>query len=203
MSTPATKTSTSTPATKAATSTPATKASSKLTPSPAPVSEAPEGRKRHKVRPDRVKPGDLMALLHFVRVREVAPEGNAMVVHDLDHGADRGDLNITGRALIEGAFSADQYEEEQRVSMTRAAEVLVSSHHRPLTVCFVKQGSKKTGEGAGEERVLRGRLVEPNGLLGRSVCEDLDLPAGQNRMREVDHRTIKYLVVDGVKYVVK
>ena len=41
------------------------------------------------------------------------------------------------------------------------------------------------------------------GLLGRSLCEDLDLPEGRNRLREVDHRTIKYLIVDGVKYVVK
>jgi hypothetical protein len=51
--------------------------------------------------------------------------------------------------------------------------------------------------------VLRGRLVEPNGLLGRSLCEDLELPEGQNRLREVDHRTIKYLVVDGVRYSVR
>ncbi|HEU4412487.1 MAG TPA: hypothetical protein VFS43_45010 [Polyangiaceae bacterium] len=170
----------------------------------APAAPAPEGaaeRTRHKVRPDRVKPNDLMAFVHFVRVLEVSPGGEAMKVHDLDH--DRGDIEIGGRALVENALSADQYEEEVRVSMTRAAEVLVAAHNRPLTVCFVKQGSKRTGEGAGEPRVLRGRLVEPNGLLGRSLCEDLDLPETQNRLREVDHRTIKYLIVDGVKYVVK
>lgn len=169
---------------------------------PGAAPDAPAGgRKQHKVSAERVKPGDLMALVHFVRVLEVAPGGESMKVHDLDH--DRGDLNITGRSLVENALSADQYEEEVRVTMTRAAEVLVASHNRPLTVCFVKQGSKRTGEGAGEERVLRGRLIEPNGLLGRSLCEDLDLPEGQSRLREVDHRTIKYLIVDGVKYVVK
>jgi hypothetical protein len=174
-----------------------------LSPKPPPVAENPDDHRRHKVRPEKVKAGDLMALVHFVRVREVAPEGASMRVHDLDFGASRGDINVNGRSLIENAFSADQYEEERRVTMTRAAEVLVASHNRPLTVCFVKQGSKKTGEGAGEERVLRGRLVEANGLLGRSLCEDLDLPEGQSRLREVDHRTIKYLVVDGIRYVVK
>jgi hypothetical protein len=172
-------------------------------PKPPPVAESPDARRRHKVRPEKVKAGDLMALVHFVRVREVASEGTSMRVHDLNFGAARGDINVNGRSLIENAFSADQYEEERRVSMTRAAEVLVASHNRPLTVCFIKQGSKKTGEGAGEERVLRGRLVEANGLLGRSLCEDLDLPEGQSRLREVDHRTIKYLIVDGVRYVVK
>ncbi len=182
---------------------PATKPTDEPSPQGAPAHASPEGRPQHKVRPEKVKPGDLMALVHFVRVVEVAPGADAMTVHDLDHGGGRGDINVGGRALIENALSADQYEEEQRVGMTRAAEVLVASHNRPLTVCFVKQGSKKTGEGAGVERVLRGRLVEPNGLLGRSLCEDLDLPEGQSRLREVDHRTIKYLIVDGVKYVVK
>jgi hypothetical protein len=180
---------------------PTTKAPGKSLQQSGPAPEAPGERRQHKVRAERVKPGDLMALVHFVRVLEVGAGGEAMKVHDLDH--DRGDLTVTGRSLVEHALSADQYEEEVRVSMTRAAEVLVAAHNRPLTVCFVKQGSKKTGEGAGEERILRGRLVEPNGLLGRSLCEDLDLPEGQNRLREVDHRTIKYLVVDGVKYVVK
>jgi hypothetical protein len=126
-----------------------------------------------------------------------------MRVHDVDFGASRGDINVNGRSLIENAFSADQYEEERRVTMTRAAEVLVASHNRPLTVCFVKQGSKKTGEGARR----RARAARPPGrserLLGRSLCEDLDLPEGQSRLREVDHRTIKYLIVDGIRYVVK
>jgi len=34
------------------------------------------------------------------------------------------------------------------------------------------------------------------------MVEDLEVK-GVNRLRQVDHRTIKYLIVDGVKYMVK
>jgi len=76
----------------------------------------------------------------------------------------------------------------------KAAEILVNAYHRPLTVCFVKND--------GTERTLRGRLVKPEPLLGRSTVEDLDVTNG-NRLRLVDHRTIKWIVVDGTKYTVK
>jgi hypothetical protein len=41
--------------------------------------------------------------------------------------------------------------------------------------------------------------------MGRSFMEDLDIEkeAKGGRMREVDHRNILYLIVDGVKYVLK
>jgi hypothetical protein len=80
------------------------------------------------------------------------------------------------------------------VTMTRAAEILITSFNRPLTVRFVKK--------QGGERVLRGRLLRPEPLLGRSYVEDLDAK-GDSRIRLVDHRTIKCLIVDGVKYTVK
>src|SRR5687767_3177935 len=96
-------------------------------PTPAPAAAAGV-RPRNKVRADRVKPGDLMALVHFVRVLEVTPDGESMTVRDLDHT--RGDIDVSGRSLIESTLSADQYEGVVRVSMTRAAEVLVESHNR-------------------------------------------------------------------------
>jgi hypothetical protein len=96
--------------------------------------------------------------------------------------------------LIERGFSADQFQEEVQTTKTRAAEILISSHNRPLTVCFEKSD--------GSERVLRGKLVTPEPLLGRSMMEDFDIKTG-NRLRLVDHRTIRYLIVEGTKYSVK
>lgn len=105
------------------------------------------------------------------------------------------DFWIKGAELVRECLSADQHVAEETVTMTRAAEILVSSYNTPFTVCFTKA--------EGEERVLRGRLVQPEPLLGRSQVEDLDIDRSKHRIRQVDHRTIKWLIVGNVKYTVK
>jgi hypothetical protein len=151
-------------------------------------------RKKNKVVPDQVKTDDLMALVYYVKVKQVRNNGEILVVGDVDHGG--ADITVQGKELIEGSYSADYFAEEEKVTMTQAAEVLVGSANRPLTVCFIKTD--------GTERTLKGRLVRPEPLLGRSMVEDLTLaPTDLNRLRQVDHRTIKFIVIDGVKFVVK
>jgi hypothetical protein len=148
--------------------------------------------KKHNVDPAKVNEGDLMAFIYWTKVKSTSSNGSALGVANLDD--DEGIIRINGKELIEKSFSADQYHEEEKVGKTRAAEILLHSVNRPFTVCFLKTN--------GSERVLRGRLVKPEPLLGRSMVEDLD-QKGVNRLRQVDHRTIKYLIVDGTKYVVK
>lgn len=156
--------------------------------------EKVEERKIIPLDPQKVKEGDLMAFVYYGQVTKVYSEyaGHRLQVKGLA-GAP-GEFSVNGDSLIINALSADQVHEEHRVTKTRAAELLVTSFNRPLTVCFVKQD--------GQDRVLRGRLVQPEPLLGRSHVEDLDV-AGANKLRLVDHRTIKWLIVEGVKYVVK
>lgn len=150
-------------------------------------------RKTHKVEPTKVEKDHLMAIMYYVKVKKSEYGGTSLVVGDQDNGQE---IKISGKELIENSFSADLFEEEVKVSKTQAAELLVHSVNRPLTVSFLKQD--------GSERTLRGRLVKPEPLLGRSMMEDLDLPhTDKNRLRQVDHRTINFLVVDGVKYIVK
>lgn len=149
-------------------------------------------REKYSVDHEKVKPGDLMAFTYWVKVQSVHNNGDSLLVQNLDdHDSP---ITINGETLIEKSLSADQYEVEQKVSKTKAAELLVNSTNRPFTVSFLKTD--------GEERVLRGRLVKPEPLLGRSMVEDLELK-GVNRLRQVDHRTIQHLIVDGVKYMVK
>lgn len=45
-------------------------------------------------------------------------------------------------------------------------------------------------------------MIRQEAVLGRSMVEDMDT-SDKNKIRLVDHRTISYLIVDGVKYKVK
>jgi len=145
---------------------------------------------KHKVEASKIKSGDLMAFVYYGKIKDAKP--NTLQVQSL--GSSDMDFQVQGKELIESGFSADQFEEEVKVTKTKAAETLIASHNRPLTVCFDKTD--------GSERVMRGRLVTPEPLLGRSMVEDLDIVNG-HRLRLVDHRTIKFLIVEGTKYVVK
>ncbi len=149
-------------------------------------------RKTNKVDATKVKDGELMAFTYYVKVKEVSQNGAKLVVGDVDH--DGSPITITGKELVENALSADYFAEEEKVTMTKAAELLVGSAHKPFTVAFEKAD--------GTERVLRGRLIKPEALLGRSMVEDLDT-YDKNRLRQVDHRTIRFLIVDGIKYLVR
>jgi len=153
--------------------------------------QAPETRKRHKIDPAKVKAGDLMVFPYTGTVNRVGYGGQTLGIDGMDG---TGGFSVTGAQLIENAYSADQFHEEVKVTKTKAAEILISAYNRPFTVCFDKQD--------GTERKLRGRLVEPEPLLGRSHVEDLDIKTG-HKLRLVDHRTIKWLILEGVKYVVK
>lgn len=150
-------------------------------------------RTKHPTDPDAIKPGDIIAVVHYCKVVSFRKGRQPMEakVQDLDRG---GEFDMLGRELFVAAASADHYAEEVTATKTRVAEILTASVNRPFTVCFDKQD--------GTERTLRGRLVQPEPLLGRSLVEDLDVE-GSHRQRLVDHRTLKWLIVDGVKYTVK
>jgi hypothetical protein len=149
-------------------------------------------RDKHDVKTVLVKEGDLMAFMYWVKVKKITNNGESLQVANLDDNESL--ITINGKELIEKSMSADQHQDIQKVTKTKAAELLVNSTNRPFTVSFLKTD--------GKERVIRGRLVKPEPLLGRSMVEDMELK-GVNRLRQVDHRTIKYLIVDGVKYTVK
>jgi hypothetical protein len=140
----------------------------------------------------KVKKDDIMAFIYWAKVENVIAGGESLLLKDLDHG---NTFSVQGKDLVKRAFSADQYENTFKVTKTEAAEKLIASHNRPLTVCFVKQD--------GKERTMRCRLVKHEALLGRSMVEDLEATDDKHRIKQVDHRTIEYLIVDGTKYEVK
>lgn len=152
-------------------------------------------RKINKVVPSKVSNGDLMAFVNYVKVRQVLENGEELIVTDLDHN--KRDIKIAGKDLVENSLSADQFIETEKVTKTEAAEILISLHNRPFTVSFNKADKS--------ERLLRGRLIRHEALLGRSMVEDLDEPldSPKGRIRQVDHREINFITCEGVKYIVK
>ena len=105
------------------------------------------------------------------------------------------EFTIRGTKLIEDTMnSAAQYTKEEKVSRTKAAEILSQAGDAVFTAVFDKAD--------GTERTLVGRLVETENHMGRSNVVDLEVTSGTN-LRQVDHRTLKSLTLKGIKYIVK
>jgi hypothetical protein len=157
------------------------------------MAEEFEQRKVNKTVPASVRVGDLVSITHFARVKVVADGGQSLVLENVD---DKSQFGVQGHSLVEASGNADRYTETKKLSQTDLIDVLMSSHNRPFTAVFDKKD--------GTERALRGRLVSPDGRRGRSHVEDLDLDGPfEKRLRQVDHRTLKSLTVDGIHYVTK
>lgn len=136
---------------------------------------------------------DIMAFTFYAKVNRVMDLNESTTIRctNLDNG---NQFDINGEALIETGKSADQYYANETVSKMKAAEILLSAKDDPFTVKFVKAD--------GKVRTLRGRLASAEPLLGRSMVIDLDIDS-DNQLRQVDHRTIKSLILRGVQYTVR
>lgn len=125
----------------------------------------------------------------------------ATVDEKYDDGIVCNDLYTGNRYTIFGPThanlsSADVFSRIENTNKTELAKKLLEAGDTVFTVEFVKQG--------GEPRILRGRLVKEDPLMGRAMVEDLDIPNGiLSNIRQVDLRTLKSLIIGNVKYVVK
>lgn len=93
--------------------------------------------------------------------------------------------------MKEKTFSSSKFSKTEKVTKTRLAEILVTAGDKPFTVGYFKQN--------GEYRILIGKLVTPEPLMGRSLVEDFF--AEDSRLRQVDHRTIQSIIIGGTKYI--
>lgn len=145
------------------------------------MKKQPKDRDGHQI-------GHIVAISKYAKIDKVT--SSEIWLTDLDDGSE---FRVVGQELMSKLQSADLFGEEVKVPLTEAAKLVSCLRSSPITVCFEKQD--------GSERVLRGKLLSTEPLLGRSHFEDLDLPA--NRLRLVDHRTIKWAIIENVKYTVK
>lgn len=137
---------------------------------------------------DKIKKGTVLSSTLYM---EVLSKGTDSIRVKDSFGKE---FEVRGKELIEQLNANDQYDKEETVSKTKAAEILVGAGDTVFTVDYVKAD--------GKDRTLVGHLLQTENLLGRSDVRDL-LITKDNPLRQVDHRTIKSIVLKGVKYNVK
>ena len=119
--------------------------------------------------------------------------------------------------------NANIFKDEKTLALTQVATKLSEANSTAFTVCFtckVKEDAVKEKLAAlntvdikndadakalakelltGKESTIIGRLSKAEGKMGRSLVIDLVT----NSFAQVDHRTLKYLIIDNTKYTVK
>jgi len=128
--------------------------------------------------------------------------------------------------ILEKMHSAGHYEREKPMNMTELAELLESMGDTCFTVNFRKKVDVAQVEDKlfstsdkqlndknylsalakdvieGEECTLVCHLVNAEASLGRSTVVDLTT-TNPNKFRQVDHRTINYIIFNNCKHVLK
>lgn len=171
----------------------------------------------------KVAVGERLALFNYYTVSSIDSE----YVHCED---ENGNSVRIGRKIVDNSMvSTTQFSETKKVTRTRLAQIIEQLGHLPFAVCFTKKvepnaiadalDPKELGSQAkrrkivkqlmeGEERVMHCKLqrsIEDDPLmeLGRYKVIDLENSKPHHpALRLVDTRTIKWLVVDGVKFEV-
>ena len=173
-----------------------------------------------------IKEGDFLSEIQYYRVLEVR-NSTVRVVNE------RGmEFTIGGDIVEEGIFSANQFTEVVELTRTQLIEQLSNVGNTIFTVNFNKLPTVKDINAAieglnkgqilpvsqmkknvkaafdGEERTLIGYLIQTETGFGRSSVIDItvergDKPEWDARIRQVDHRTLNWLIHKNVKYIIK
>ncbi len=170
----------------------------------------------------KLKAGDLMSRISYMRI--VRDMGTSFEVKNEEGYT----WTISKDIVAKECYSADHYEKEVKVTRTELANFLTDkARDAAFTVQFAKKPTKKraaellkqmfeedhkatkkfytgvaTAALSGEKRVLRGRLLGEEQRMGRTQVVDLDIESGHNA-RQVDHRTIDYIICRNKKMVAK
>lgn len=148
-----------------------------------------ESKLINKMNFKKIKPGEVLSTTMYLTV--LSKDKDSIRVRD-NHNRE---FTVKGVQLIEQTMhSSAQYEKVLPVTRTELADILTRAGDTVFEANFVKQD--------GTSRVLVGRLLDVENTMGRSNAVDLQITAGHNQ-RQIDHRTLNYLVYKGNKYEVK
>jgi hypothetical protein len=169
-----------------------------------------------------------LSRVSYCKVIGTANNNTSVVVENTDGFS----WNI-GRDIVSNEmYSADEVRETKDVTRSELVKIFTEETRESVfTVCFTKKATAddilevmaifdKESKGkkvspirrkqiakmcleCGAERILKGYMLQIEPSLGRSNVYDLEVPRGQHGIRQVDHRTIKWLILRNVKYEVK
>lgn len=135
---------------------------------------------------NKLKVGEVLSTTMYVTV--LSKNADSITVKD---SAGR-EFTIKGPKFIEDTMhSSEQYTKEEKTTQTKAAEILTTAGDTVFKADFVKKD--------GSPRTMVARLLENENLMGRSNVIDLE----KGSMGQIDHRTLKSLIIKNVKYLVK
>lgn len=177
------------------------------------------GKDEAKWDASQLKVGDMFSGTSYYETVTDMGDSNQVFCYEKSFN-DRG-VMVDKRILNEEMTNGSLYQEEQKLSMTDLATKLTAANNMCFQVCFTKKPDarkvaeqlseiKKAPSAAaardlakkclvGDESTLICHLTKAEGKLGRSLV--IDLPTGG--FRQVDHRTLKWIVIDNVKYVLR
>lgn len=161
--------------------------------------------------------GQNFSCISYLRVDSI--EGDKITVKNHLGGA----WFISKDLLVRDMWSGDHFDKEIKCTMTDLSEILEGCRDTIFTVSFKKKIDAKQIEEKllnakyadmktearikefsknlidGEQCTLTGHLVDCDNNLGRSTIIDLNAKIPFN-FRQVDHRTIDYIIFKNVKY---
>ena len=135
------------------------------------------------------KVGNIIGILSYFKVKKI--KDNSVELESLNPESKIEKMEVDSLILEGELFSADTFDKTEKVNKHDLVKVLLHSGGKPFTVSYEKEN--------GEERILRGRFMSHDADLGRSLVWDFE----KNQPRQVDHRTIEFIIVNKVKYILK
>ena len=155
-------------------------------------------QKVKNVDPSKVKKGDVMAIMSWVKVQKDPYkdwQSGQMVLEVADMNQNHNEFQIKGEDLISLCLSANRFDKVEEVTQTEMLDKFVTLYNQPFEVVFDKDD--------GTERTLVGQYLSIDRHRGRSNVLDLSIPPDKHRLRQVNHRGMKQLITGNVKYVLK
>lgn len=179
-----------------------------------------------KLNLSQLQVGQFLSRTSYMKVIEVYFANGSVKVENEDGMQ----WNIGNEIVARECFTANQFTEERTVTRTELIRIFGTVGDAVYTVNYNKQPKVEDAFDAvanngklksnaemkkllkekmkGEERTLIGYTIKLEPEWGRSMvvdleCTDKNAKGGRDNIRQVDHRTLNWLIFKNVRYVVK